>query len=328
MALGFQAAEPQSPLACTLDVSSEIQAHFAQDRLLMALRVVESLPAAARGALLVGPAEDPLGTILIDNNRVCWSAAPGMSQRLRDILQSHCSGNCGADLDSVCERCRREHRALEDELVVSGLLTGDHLREALKQHTIESLLAVDSAVPPAAAEWPMRWVEHAGAGYRPRHTFGTLELLGAAGALRLDELAATQTGAHLEALAGPDTALVAFSFLTDGTPLYLSASTGVPLDLQDLVELAAWAEAALGASQGFSPAVARACVQAAEGGSAVAWRHGDQSCAALCVDGNALRRLSSALIDEARAMVLSARCSVLERARMRLGRSYRPPPGP
>jgi hypothetical protein len=242
-----------------------------------------------------------------------------MSQRFHDILRSHCTQPaCGDDLLTICERCHRERRALDNELVVSGLLTDERIRDVLKQHTIESLLAVDVAVAPACAEWPMRWVEHTGAGYRPRHTFGTLELLGAAGALRLDEQEATATALHLEALAGADTALIAFSFLTDGTPLYLSAASGVPLDLQDLLEIAAWAEAALGACQGFSPAVARACVQAADGGGAVAWRFRDQRCAALCLSGASLRSLTERLSEQSQAVVLLTRSAVLERARTRV----------
>lgn len=293
--------------------------HFAHDRLLSALRVVESLPPSARGALLVGPESAPLGTILVDDKRVCWSAAPGMAQRLQDILCSHCTVPSAADdLRNICERCRRERRALDDELIVSGLLTDDRIRDVLKQHTIESLLAVDGAVASSCAEWPMRWLEHTGAGYKPRHTFGALELLGAAGALRLDAQEADAVAAHLGALAAPDTALVAFSFLTDGTPLYLSSDTSTPLALQDLLEIAAWADAALGACQGFSPAVTRACMQAADGGGAVAWRYRDQRCVALCLSTASLRKLTGTLLAQARSVVLLTRCAVLERARQRV----------
>ena len=169
----------------------------------------------------------------------------------------------------------------------------------------------------------MRWLKHAGAGYSPRHTFSMLELLAAAGAQRLPGPAALAMAAHLDHLAFPRTALIACSFLPNGTPPYLSTPSRVPLDLQDVMELASCAEAALGASQGFSPAVARACVQAADGGGAVAWRHHDQRCVALCVDGPGLKQVTDALSQRAQPMVRVTRCTVLDRARQRLGMTHR-----
>ncbi|MET0386285.1 MAG: hypothetical protein ABW321_10025 [Polyangiales bacterium] len=302
-------------------VNSELS-HLAHDRLIAAMRVVESLPPSARGALLVGPQDEPLGTILIENNRVCWGAASGMSGRLRDILRSHCQVSIRDDeLDAVYDRCRRESRPISDVLEVSGLVTPDHMRAALKQHTIESLLAVDAAVAILcggdALTWPMQWIEHGGRGYNPRYTFGAVEVLAAAGAQRLQESDAKCMIDHLDELADPSSALVAFSFEPDGTPIYVGATTWLPIDLQDLLALTTWAEAALGASSGFSAAVARACVESSDG-AAVAWRFHGRRCAALCTTGASLRRLAKLLDDRGIAIVLATKPLVLVRVRERV----------
>jgi hypothetical protein len=303
------------------DVPAASLPHLAQDRLLSAMRVVESLPPSARGALLVGPHDEPFGTILIESNRVCWGAAPGMSGRFRDILRSHCKASiCDGEFEAIYTRCRRESQPLGDALVVSGLVSADHMRAAIKQHTIESLLAVDAAVAnlcgSRALAWPMQWIDHAGRGYNPRYTFGAVEVLAAAGAQRLDQTEAEVMTDHLEGLADAHSALVAFSFQPDGTPLFVGASTQLPLDLRDLIDLTTWAGAALGASPGFSPEVARACTRSAEYG-AVAWRYQGQSCAAICMDGASLQRLTVNLGNQSLAMVLATRTAVLDRVRER-----------
>jgi hypothetical protein len=288
------------------------------------MRLVESLPPSARGAFLVGPHEEPLGTILIEANRLCWGAASGMSGRLRDILRSHCHGSVrDGELDAIYDRCRRESQPLEHALVVSGLFTPDHMRAALKQHTIESLLALDAAVISVcggqARQWPMQWIDHVGRGYNPRYTFGAVEVMAGVGTQRLAETDAVHMTEHLEGLTEQDSALVAFSFQPDGTPLYVAAQTQVPLNLQDLIDLTTWADAALGASPGFSPAVARACVQSANGGT-VAWRYRGQRCAAVCVEHESLSRLSASLLERSLPIVLATRASVLDRVRGRIRR--------
>ena len=303
-----------------LEMRAAALPHLAHDRLLAAMRVVESLPPPARGALLVGSQEEPLGTILIEANRVCWGAAAGMSGRLRDILRSHASTSIREEeLEAICTRCKRECRPLADALVGEGWVSPAHMRAALKQHTIESLLAVDDAVASMARgvrEWPMLWIDHAGSGYEPRYTFGAVELVAGAGAQRLDHDDAERMTAHLESLADRNSALVASSYRPDGTPLFVGAATQLPLDLSDLIDLTTWAEAALGASPGFSPAVAQACLQAAHGG-AVAWRYHGQCCAAICLDGASLQRLTTTLRNHSLALVLATRTAVLDRVQAR-----------
>lgn len=306
-----------------IDTSAELAlaalSHLTHDRVLAAMHVVETLPHSARGALLVGPQGEPVGTILIESNRVVWGAAQGMGGRLLDILRSHCDESAREhEFDAIYTRCRRDSQPLGEALTASGLVSPDRMRAALKQHTIESLLAVDAAVASlcggGAREWPMQWIDHAGCGYNPRYTFGAVEVVAAAGAQRLEETEAELMTEHLDSLADRASALVSCTFQPDGTPLFVGSSTHVPLALQDLIDLTTWAEAALGASPGFSPEVAHACTRAADGG-AVAWRYEGHCCAAICVDNASLQKLTSALGNQSLSLVLATRTALLDRVR-------------
>jgi hypothetical protein len=314
-----------------IDFSSELNAavfaHLAHDRLLTAMRVVESLPHSACGALMVETREEAIGTILVESNRVCWGAAPGMGGRFRDILLSHCDDSIQrSELEAVCQLCRRDSQSLSDMLVCNGWMSAGQVRAAIKQHTIESLLTVDATVTSLCGshtlEWPMRWIDHTGNGFNPRYTFGTVEVLEAAGVQRLDEYDAELMIDHLDDLADRKSALVAFSFQPDGTPIFVGTAEHVPLDTQDLVDLTTWADAALGASPGFSPEVAHRCARSSDGGT-VAWRYQGQCCAAICVDGASLQRLTASLGNQSLAMVLATRTAVLHRVRERIRQIYK-----
>ena len=308
-------------IAHSAELTASVLPHLGHDRLLAAMCVVEALPASARGALLVGPNEGTVGTILVEANRVCWSAAVGMVGRLRDILRSHCEdAHHEAELEAVYSRCRRDSKPLTEALELSGLVSPAHMRAAIKQHTVESLLAVDAAVASLcggrALEWPMQWIDHAGHGYNPRYTFGPVEVVEAAGVQRLDQTEAELMTDHLDSLIEQDSALLSFSFQPDGTPLFVGTASCLPLELRDVLELTAWADAALGASAGFSPEVAHACTRTADGG-AVAWRYQGRSCAALCMDRESLQRLTASLGNQSLAMVLATKAVVLDRVRER-----------
>jgi hypothetical protein len=304
------------------ELNAAVMAHLSHDRLLSAMRVVESLPRSARGALMVETRDEAIGTILIEANRVCWGAAPGMSGRFRDILLSHCDDSVHqAELEAVCKSCQRDSKPLSETLVSSGWISTDQMRSAIKQHTIESLLTVDATVASLCGsqtrQWPMRWIDHAGPGFNPRYTFGAVEVLAAAGEQRLEETEAEVMVDHLDRLKGTGSALVAFSFQPDGTPIFIGAPTELSLDIQDLVDLTTWADAALGASPGFSPEVAHRCARTSDGGAA-AWRYQGQCCAAICVNGTALQRLTASLGNQSLAMVLAMRTAVVDRVRERI----------
>lgn len=286
-----------------------------------AMAWIEALPPKASGALLVGPSEAPVGTILVESNRVCWGAAANMSRRLRDILRSRCGVTISEqNLDIVYARCRRERRPLGEALVASGLISSTQMRAAIKQHTVESLVAVDASLAPQVGElveWPMTWVEHTGHGYNPQYTFAASEILAALGAHALDEAVGEILSDHLSLHVGRDCVGFAFRPSHPGQAVLVGFSGTVELPLQDVYELTVWAEAALAASAGFSPEVAHACARTAQGG-AVAWRYEGEWCAALCLNTSALQVLSASLGNHSLPLVLATKTALVDRARRRL----------
>ena len=288
--------------------------------LLDALDRVEAVPATASGALVIGAAEHPAGLVLVERNRVCWAAASGMGRRLRDILRMHTRlPMSDVELDELYARCRDEDRPLGEVLVERELVSPEHMRAAMKQHTIESLLALDAAYAGGDEGWPLTWVDRAERTYNPRYTFTAAEVLGAVGASLIDATSAELITDHLETLAVSGCAIAAFAPDDGhhGPPLVVGAQTTLRLSVHDLVDLAEWANAALEASPGFSPELAHACAGSADGGT-VAWQFERQTCAAVCPSRPAFKRLVATLDNRSLAMVLATKLSVLERVRERM----------
>lgn len=250
--------------------------------MITALRAVEALPCAASGALVVGDVEHPAGMIFVERNRVCWAVAGGMRRRLHDLLAGH-----------------RE--------------ADEHQRAALKQHTVESLLQLEQLF--GDEPWPLSWQARA-AGLNPHFTFSAAELAVAAGVALVDETTAELVEDHLHGLIGTGCSLCSFLVEDDGHACFLAVGGSLPLPLDDLCDLADWAGAALEASPGFSSAMTHAAAASADGGT-VAWIYEGQRCAAICPNGQALRRLVTTLDNGSLAMVLATRHSVLKRVRER-----------
>lgn len=287
-------------------------------RLLGVMRAVEALPETAAGALLVGDQESPTGMILVERNRVCWSAAVGMGARLRDLLRSHCSLPIDeGELELLYARCREEQRPLGEALVAGGFVSPDQMRATMKAHTVESLLALDAAFDEDVSELPLSWVERADRGYNPRYTFTAAEVLAAVGARFVDETAQELIADHLQQLAGTGCAAIAFLDDDAAAPLFVGVLPTLWLPTADLIELADWASAALAASAGFSSAVAHACAQRSDGGT-VAWIYEGQPFAAVCPTTQSLQRLVSTLDNDSLALVLATKLPVLDRVRGRV----------
>lgn len=96
------------------------------------LENVEALPRAATGALVVSRGGAERGLVLVEQNRVCWVAVPGLEQRLRELLGQH------ADR-----------------------------RTALRQHSIESLTALVADDEPTITWIPRAQPLHAEAPFAP-----------------------------------------------------------------------------------------------------------------------------------------------------------------
>jgi hypothetical protein len=287
--------------------------------LLRALGEVEALAPSSSGALLLGEREQPLGLIVVERNRVCWAAAAGMSRRLRDILLSYCQVPLSdGELDALYARCRDERRQLGETLVAEGVVSAEQMRAAMKQHTVESLLALDATFAASdEGEWPLTWVERSGCGYNPSFTFGAAEVLAAVGAGALDETTAELVADHLDTLACAHCAGAAFACDEEGTPIVVGVLTALWLPLDELLDLCEWATAALAASSGFSPAMTNAWAHAADGGT-VAWLYEGLRCAAVCPNNSSLQALVATLDHQSLAMVMATKHSVLENVRERL----------
>ena len=244
------------------------------------LAAVDDRPASESGAFVVdGDHGAMLGSVFVESGRVCWAAAAGRSGRLRDLLHRHSARPLDeVELDEVFADCRDSQRPLCEVLLERGVVSDDGLRAALKQHTVESLIAqCDGSDRPAV------WVPHRQRGYRARHTFSPTELLAAAGALLYpSELASADLG-----LLGILPAQTAGSFAIgdEDQPVAVWTTATSAWRVRSLLELGDWAAAALGVCNGFSSAAMQRAVATVTGSAALGWR-------------SARRLVHAAVIDE------------------------------
>lgn len=123
-----------------------------------------------------GP-EGSLGVVFVERGRVCWAAARGLARRLTELLGAR-AGLSAAEMESLYLACKERRIPLGEHLVNRGVLAADDLRDVLLQHTGESLSHLWTA--DARGTWHPR----GGAGYSPRFTFATAELLAHLGGVR------------------------------------------------------------------------------------------------------------------------------------------------
>lgn len=276
------------------------------------LGAVETLPADACGAFAVELEDEHVGSVLVEKNQVCWAVATGMRRRLLDLLRESLVTMLDKDeLEALHARCVAEGRRVGEELVARSMVRGDVMRTAIKQHTIESLLAL-----PERLGERVDWVAHRAAGYSPRFTFSPVELyVGVNARLYPTEAASSELPLAPVAIAGARGA--SFAKDDDGFPLAVRAA-GDFASLTELVELGAWADAAFGATPGFSAEVlARAVADVERHGRevALAWRSSRFLVHAAVVGGrDAVSRLVGELARRGYPTVLSWRASSPPRA--------------
>jgi len=288
----------------------------ANARIVAAFQRVEALPPAASGAFVVGDRGRPSGIIFIEGQRISWIAAAGMGRRLRDILRIHCTGQLpDIAIAELCTRCRAEHLPLADTLAREGYLSPIQLRAAMKQHTAESVLALDAAYAAEATDWPLTWVGREPRGHDPAFAFAAAEVLAAVGAARIEAATSARVDDQLARLESGDCSAVAFALLPGGQPMLIGATSDGGVRVAELGELSDWALAALGASEGFSPRVTHTYARSATSGGAVAWRYEGCAVVAVCTTGAAIARLVAGLEGLRLPMVLSTSLAVLQRIR-------------
>lgn len=257
----------------------------------MVLAAVEQLAPASCGAFLVELDSSKVGSVFVERNQVCWAAYTGLSRRLRDLLRENLATAIDeGELDRTYAQCTREGRRFGEELVARDMIKAEAMRRALKQHTIESLIAF-----PQEQGEVLDWVEHRRQGYQPRFTFRPAELLVGVNAL----LYATEaTGAELSLSSIAPDARGATFVPADGGGLVAIRMHGEGTTIADLDALGGWAEAAFGVTRGFSRDVMRRTMAAATGALRIAWQTSRlHTHAAVLERGERLDRLVAQLED-------------------------------
>ena len=284
------------------------------------LAAVDDRPASESGAFVVDDERDGavLGSVFVETSRVCWAAATGRGARLRALLREHAARALDdATLDDVFARCRDEQCALGTVLVERELLSEHGLRAALKQHTVESLIAQCDG-----SDRAITWVPHRQRGYRARFTFPPMELLAAAGA-ELYPTEAAGAGGGIEFVR--TAALTASSFAigdADEAVAVRVAGTTV-LAVRELLALGEWAAAALSVCNGFSPTVMARAIASVTGASALGWRSARRIVHVAVIDDRAvLPDLIAELTRRGHPAVLSSRLPGLRRS----SETSHPPP--
>jgi hypothetical protein len=272
------------------------------------LAAVDDLPPSESGAFVVDGDDHGavLGSVFVESSRVCWAAATGRSGRLRDLLHFNSARPIDdAELDDAFAECRVTHRPLGELLAERGLIGDDGLRAALKQHTVESLIAQCDG-----SDRPLTWVPHRRRGYRASFTFSPIELLAAAGAqLYPSESACAEL--RLMAALPAARAVGSFAIGDEDEPVAVWTTGGTVWRVRDLLELGDWAAAALAVCNGFSPAVMQRAVAGVTGSAAIGWRSTRRLVHAAVIDEPAtLVHVIEELADRQVPAVLSSRIPV------------------
>lgn len=253
------------------------------------LAAVERLAPQQCGAFVVEINNDRVGSVFVERNQVCWAAYTGLGRRLRDLLRDNLARAIDdAEIDRAYRDCSVEGKHLGEELVSRDYVKAEAMRRALKQHTIESLVAL-----PQEQGEKVDWVAHRAQGYQPRFTFSPAELLVSVNSM----LYANEAVGAEVALSLVDLDSRAASYVpSDSGGLVAIRMIGPRTTIADIDELGAWAEAAFGITRGFSHAVIRRAIEAATGEMCVAWQSSKHHTHAAVVErGLALDRLVSTL---------------------------------
>jgi hypothetical protein len=273
--------------------------------LVQLLAAVEDCPPDESGAFLVdGDHEgEVLGSVFVETGRVCWAAAPGRSGRLRDLLHRHSARPLNdVELDDAFAACRAAQRPLGELLVERGLVSDGGLRAALKQHTVESLIAQCDGMPR-----PVTWVPHRRRGYHARFTFTPVELLAAAGAQLYPNWSLGAEPEWMFDLPGAST-LGSFAIGDEDQPVAVWAAGAGAARVRDLLGLGDWAAAALAVCNGFSPAAMDRALASVTGAAALGWRSNRRLVhAAVIDDPSILAQVIAELAERGVSAVLSSR---------------------
>ncbi|MCZ7680744.1 MAG: hypothetical protein M5U28_19025 [Sandaracinaceae bacterium] len=173
---------------------------------------VEELGAGATGAIVFGARERSRGAVLVEDGRVCWIGASGLSRRLTDLLIQETDPPPDRRIvTTLFEECRREGRPLGERLVEAGVVRPEGLRRALLRHSTEALVLLSRD-----ATSRHLWVPHRSQRYDATFTFAPCELATAVAAEVLPGVHAA-AAAELDEMLGGEAAGVALD--REGEPV-------------------------------------------------------------------------------------------------------------
>jgi hypothetical protein len=203
--------------------------------LLRLLRGIDGLPRGSTGALVFTSRQSPQGTILIEDNRLCWAAASSMEHRLTHLLRSQTDPPLPSELfEEIYEECGRQKKPLGETLVARGVVTREGLRTALRQHTAEAIARLS-----ATTRLTLTWASNRTRRYDAQFTFSTAEVLCSVGSLGLDGEASQARSKLVEVT--PENG-IGLAFLDEGPYPFPVAQVGAEdWASQSLVDLGAWA---------------------------------------------------------------------------------------
>ncbi len=203
--------------------------------------LLDELEGTTAGELVfMAEGERRAGSVYVEDARICWAAADGLSRRLTELLVSYAAVD-GETMEALFLRCKEERVPLGEYLVGRGIVRPEDLRDALARHTVESLAAL--AEPGRRAGWCPRPPPRAG--YSPRFTFGTGEVLARSTAV-LDEKMARLAATELAARFAEDEWAAAFvRSASSGAPAPIALHGQGPPTARDLVRVAKWAVSSL-----------------------------------------------------------------------------------
>ena len=258
---------PSRNVALKLNDIREHRCAFHIPTLLRLLKGVEALPDGATGALVFTAKDMPQGTVLIEDNRVCWAAASSMEHRLTDILRNQSDPPVSAEtLEQIYDECYRDKIPLGEALVERGIVTPEGLWRGLRQHTAEAiaLLATAQRISPV-------WASNRQRRYDAQYTYSTVDLLSCVGSFGWEEEARDAEETLREII--PKSA-VGIAFLAEGrNGLPVAQVAADDWDCNSLIELGDWAINALADEEEEE---AETIVELADGTAHQrAWRAGD-----------------------------------------------------
>jgi hypothetical protein len=211
--------------------------------------------------------------VVAEHGRVAWATAIGLEYRLRQLMVLH----AGKRVDR------------------NAILTTPGISAALRQHSIESL--IELCGPDQAT---IRWIP------REYHLdtaelFSPTELLAAIGARLYANEAAGAAGALHVGAAG-----ASFAIGDDDELAVVQEVAGERLGVSSLLELGSWAQAALEATRGFTPAMIERAVAGTQRSVALGWRTARRVVHAVIIeDRTTLDHAISALRDQRLPAVVS-----------------------